>query len=299
MNKESIEKIKKYPYKDGVISIIGASITIIVGLLTLLTCIYESDIIINNKLYIYFVSIVLIIYGLLWLWIGFKAINSNRELNKKLGGMAYKFDYKKELKKYKVIGRMEKQKEVYYFEKYMEWKVYVEQQYSTLINNENFYRFLNREYRNVKKEETIDKYIMIPIELLIPQIMISLNEWNLSEKIIIVGGHIYIGEIKGVNHNVKNENVSQLDVHYQSFLEEHPEFTENDISAILIMNHQKNKPVTERENVHEQQINLAKRNGSLIIESYILLKMYDKYTKNELTREECINMFQEEGLLVL
>lgn len=65
------------------------------------------------------------------------------------------------------------------------------------------------------------------------------------------------------------------------------------------MNHQKNKPVTERENVHEQQINLAKRNGSLIIESYILLKMYDKYTKNELTREECINMFQEEGLLVL
>lgn len=24
MNKESIEKIKKYPYKDGVISIIGA-----------------------------------------------------------------------------------------------------------------------------------------------------------------------------------------------------------------------------------------------------------------------------------
>ena len=62
--------------------------------------------------------------------------------------------------------------------------------------------------------------------------------------------------------------------------------------------YQKNKPVTERENVHEQQINLAKRNGSLIIESYILLKMYDKYTKNELTREECINMFQEEGLLV-
>ena len=46
MNKESIEKIKKYPYKDGVISIIGASITIIVGLLTLLTCIYESDIIV-------------------------------------------------------------------------------------------------------------------------------------------------------------------------------------------------------------------------------------------------------------
>ena len=68
----------------------------------------------------------------------------------------------------------------------MEWEAYVEQQYSTLINNENFYRFLNREYRNVKKEETIDKYIMIPIELLIPQIMINLNEWNFLERIIII-----------------------------------------------------------------------------------------------------------------
>ena len=49
--------------------------------------------------------------------------------------------------------------------------------------------------------------------------------------------------------------------------------------------------------MHEQQINLAKRNGSLIIESYVLLKMYGKYINNELSREECINMFQEEGLL--
>lgn len=147
-----------------------------------------------------------------------------------------------------------------------------------------------------------DDLVEVVFEILQNMLGCDLSEFVDKKKedfLFDIGGHIYIGEIKGVNHNVKNENVSQLDVHYQSFLEEHPEFTENDISAILIMNHQKNKPVTERENVHEQQINLAKRNGSLIIESYILLKMYDKYTKNELTREECINMFQEEGLLVL
>lgn len=40
---------------------------------------------------------------------------------------------------------------------------------------------------------------MIPIELLIPQIMISLNEWNLSEKIIIVISIILLIEIVLIN----------------------------------------------------------------------------------------------------
>lgn len=145
-----------------------------------------------------------------------------------------------------------------------------------------------------------DDLVEVVFEILQNMLGCDLSEFEDKKKedfLFDIGGHIYIGEIKGVNHNVKNENISQLDVHYQSYLDEHPEYNENDISAILIMNHQKNKPVTERENVHEQQINLAKRNGSLIIESYVLLKMYGKYTNNELSREECINMFQDEGLL--
>lgn len=113
-------------------------------------------------------------------------------------------------------------------------------------------------------------------------------------------GHYFIGEIKGVNHNVKSENVSQLDVHYQSFKDAHPEIADSDISAILIMNHQKNKPVFERESVHENQIQLSKRNGSLIVETMTLLKLYEKYTNQEVLREQCINMLKEStGLLTL
>ena len=198
MNKGTEEEIKKYSYKGEVKSIIVAVVTMIFGGLLLALCIYESDNI-DDKIYCYFVSTVFIILGLLLLWLGVKALHNDRKLNKKLGGMAYKFDYEKEFKIYKTIGRVEKKQEKIHFEKYMEWKAYVEQQYIKLINNENFYRYINREYRNVKKEESVDKCIMIPIVLLMPQIMMSLNEWNFSEKFIIAFIVLIIVEVVLIN----------------------------------------------------------------------------------------------------
>mgnify|MGYP000355684638 CR=1 FL=1 len=38
-----------------------------------------------------------------------------------------------------------------------------------------------------------------------------------------IDDNVFIGEIKGVRHNVKNENISQLDVHFQGYLDEHEE----------------------------------------------------------------------------
>lgn len=112
------------------------------------------------------------------------------------------------------------------------------------------------------------------------------------------GGCVFIGEIKGVNHNVKNENVAQLDRHYQGYLDEHEDSNEDSIKAILIMNHQKNKAVDAREPVHEKQISLAKRNGSLIIETITLLRLFEKYLTGNISREDCLNLFKtEEGLL--
>ena len=119
------------------------------------------------------------------------------------------------------------------------------------------------------------------------------NEDFLAE----IGDDVFIGEIKGVNHNVKSENISQLDVHYQGYLENHNEEMEN-VHALLIMNHQKNKPIVDREPVHERQINLAKRNGSLIMETYILLKLFEKFKRNEISQEECICILkQNTGIL--
>ena len=108
------------------------------------------------------------------------------------------------------------------------------------------------------------------------------NEDFLAE----IGNDVFIGEIKGVNHNVKSENISQLDVHYQGYLDNNDKQPEN-VHALLIMNHQKNKPVADREPIYERQINLAIRNGSLIIDTYMLLKLFEKFKQNEINQEEC------------
>ena len=115
-----------------------------------------------------------------------------------------------------------------------------------------------------------------------------------------VGEYTFIGEIKGVNHNVKSENVAQLDRHYQSYLDDNPNADTDKVCALLIMNYQKNKPVQDREPVHEQQIALARRNRSLIIDTYTLLKLFEKYLSGEKSREECIDILQNNtGLLSL
>lgn len=109
---------------------------------------------------------------------------------------------------------------------------------------------------------------------------------------------IFIGEIKGVNSNVKSTNISQVDTHYHDYLETHPEVDENRLKSLLIINHQKNKALKEREPVMEQQINLAKRNSSLIVETHTLLRVLELYRNNKITKEKIISILKKkEGLL--
>lgn len=109
----------------------------------------------------------------------------------------------------------------------------------------------------------------------------------------------FVGEIKGLSSAVKNENVSQLDVHVQSYLDKlQQEGTEEKVKGLLIINHQRNKPIEERQEVHEHQIKLATRNESLIIETITLLKIYEKYKLGDMTKEECKKIFKDNiGLL--
>ena len=111
----------------------------------------------------------------------------------------------------------------------------------------------------------------------------------------------FIGEIKGVTSNVKSEHVSQIDVHYYGYLDKlQEENKEENVKQILIMNSLRNKRVSEREEVHENQINLAKRNGCLIIETVTLLRIFEKVNNSEVTSAKCIEVFKEKtGLLKL
>lgn len=145
-----------------------------------------------------------------------------------------------------------------------------------------------------------DELVEVVFEILEEMIGCDLSDFHDKKKEDFkfeIGERIFIGEIKGVTPNVKKANVSQLDVHVQEFLDEN-EGIDGNIVALLIINHQRNKPLENREPVMEEQIKLAERNGSLIVETITLLKLFEQYLSNEKTREECINILEKnKGLL--
>jgi hypothetical protein len=97
----------------------------------------------------------------------------------------------------------------------------------------------------------------------------------------------FIGEIKGVTSNIKSEHVSQLEVHYQGYLDKIFELNKTEtVKSILIMNHQRNKPLIDRQPVHDIQIQLAKRNNSLIIESTTLLNLFEKLKNKTMATDD-------------
>lgn len=110
----------------------------------------------------------------------------------------------------------------------------------------------------------------------------------------------FIGEIKGVSGAVTNQYVSQLDVHVQGYTDKiNKENLDENIKGLLIINPQRNKNITERNEVQESQIKIAKRNGALIIECYTLLKLYEKYLNKELETNDIINLLTDKvGILL-
>ncbi len=160
----------------------------------------------------------------------------------------------------------------------------------------------NDEYKSIL-HTTGDELVKVVLEILEKMLGCDFSEFKdlkNEDFLTTVNEYTFIGEIKGVNHNVKSENVAQLDRHYQGYLDDNPDADETKVNALLIMNHQKNKPVYDREIVHERQVSLARRNGSLIVDTYTLLKLFEQYLTGEKTREACIDILANNtGLLVL
>lgn len=158
----------------------------------------------------------------------------------------------------------------------------------------------NSEYKSILYT-TGEELVKVVFEILESMLGCDLSQFEDKKKedfLFEKNGLVFIGEIKGVNHNVKSENISQLDVHYQGYLEENEEKEQENVKAILVMNHQKNKALDMREPVHEKQINLAKRNGSLIVETITLLKLFERYLAGNITQEECLELLKTNiGLL--
>lgn len=145
----------------------------------------------------------------------------------------------------------------------------------------------NNEYKSILYTQG-DELVKVVFEII--EQMFGCDLSNFEDKydedfLFQAGGFTFIGEIKGVTPNVKNDNISQIDRHCQNYVEEHEE-EDGKIKGLLIINHQRNKPLQEREPVHERQVSLAERYGVLIIETPVLLKLFEKYRLGGLSREK-------------
>lgn len=109
----------------------------------------------------------------------------------------------------------------------------------------------------------------------------------------------FIIEIKGVTSNIKSENVAQLERHCQSYMDKLNETGENEtVKGVLLINHQRNKKLEVRDIVHDTQIDLAKKYGSIIIETKTLLDIFEDFKNEKISSEECVKLFDKEiGLL--
>lgn len=149
-----------------------------------------------------------------------------------------------------------------------------------------------------------DELVGVVFSILEQMLSCDLSHFNDVKKedfLIKMNDVTFIGEIKGVTSNLKSSNISQLESHYQEYMDNLEErgVVEN-VRKSLIINPLRDRPIKEREEVHNNQITYAKRNDCLVIETITLLRLFEKFLDQEIDSEYCVQLFKEEtGLLKL
>lgn len=159
----------------------------------------------------------------------------------------------------------------------------------------------NNEYKSILHTNG-DGLVKVVFEMLEELMDCDLSDFKDEKKedfLIKKENITFIGEIKGVTSNVKYEHVSQLDVHLHHYKDTLEEQNINEkVKALLIMNHQRNYEYKDRQPINQDQIALAIRNGSLIIDTYTLLRLFEMLKRHEISTNECIDLFKDRtGLL--
>ena len=105
---------------------------------------------------------------------------------------------------------------------------------------------------------------------------------------------VFIGEIKGINSNVKRSNITQTSVHRDLYLEIEGNETKN-VYAIAIINRQRNTPLSQRDEIHEDIKAVAKLCNVLLIPTETLLSLYEQFKNEEISSEEIKELFKAKG----
>ena len=167
----------------------------------------------------------------------------------------------------------------------------------------------NRKLENNRRYKSIlytngNELVEVVFEILERILECDLSEFVDKKKedfLIKKPAYTLVGEIKGISSNVRNENISQLENHFQKYRDKLQEegIAEN-VHQVLIINPLRSKPLDEREPVHVDQIELAKRYGSLIVETSTLLKLFELFLQGKITTTKCKKLFTEKtGILCI
>ena len=154
----------------------------------------------------------------------------------------------------------------------------------------------NDKYKSVLYE-TGDKLVKVVMEML--DKMLENDSSNFVDKKredFLIKKEIvtFVGEIKGLSSAVSNKSVSQLDVHVQNYMDElYNENKNENVKGLLIINYQRKVKLSERNEIHKNQIDLAKRNKALIISSDILLKLYEQFLFKKINTDDIIKILSE------
>lgn len=145
-----------------------------------------------------------------------------------------------------------------------------------------------------------DSLVEVVFEIFEEILDVDLSEFEdkkIEDISFTIGDMVFIGEIKGITSNVKTPNLSQLDNHYTNFVDKHPEIPEENIYKLLIINHQRKRPLSERDPIDHKQIKLAENKyTSLIIETSELLKLLENYRDRLISRDDIIDLLTKNGL---
>ena len=156
----------------------------------------------------------------------------------------------------------------------------------------------NNEFKSIlyKQSEELVKSIFKILEDMLDCDLSEFKDNYKEDFLIIFDDVTFVGEIKGVNRNVSNSDLSQLDNHIserEDLLEKEIRF--ENLKPILIMNTFIKRHPYERPKVEEVTIKKAENKyGTLIITSLELLKLYEKLKKGDIKKEDILNRFKNE-----
>ena len=161
----------------------------------------------------------------------------------------------------------------------------------------------NEKYKSILISNN-DTLVCVVFEMLQKMLKCDLSNFvdEKKEDFVVKKENItFVGEIKGINSNIKYNNVSQAERHRAEYLDVLDSEKRNEnVKALLIINPLRKTPIKDREAVNQAQIDYAINNNVLIITTETFLRLFEKFLIGKLSSDDVIKIFTEKvGLLGL